>query len=101
MEEVSNKQVLLKEHLTSGNPTEGVQNLMYMIGNRMRMEGFIVADHFHLYPKYLELVIPYIKEGKIVSVEDVADGIDNAPAALVGLFAGRNVGKQLVLVSRD
>ena len=65
------------------------------------MEGFVVSEYYHLYPKFLELVLPSIKQGKIVYVEDVAQGLESAPAALVGLFAGRNVGKQVVVVSHD
>ncbi|KAK4275563.1 hypothetical protein QN277_018621 [Acacia crassicarpa] len=80
------------------NHLEGVQNLLNLIGNRIRMEGFIVNDHYHLYDKFLEMVIPLIKEGKIVYVEDIVEGIENAPSALIGLFHGRNVGKQVVVV---
>ncbi|KAK9947283.1 hypothetical protein M0R45_002914 [Rubus argutus] len=50
---------------------------------------------------FLETVLPYIKQGKITYVEDVVDGLDNAPAALIGLYSGRNVGKQVVVVSRE
>ncbi|KAI9092772.1 hypothetical protein K1719_027569 [Acacia pycnantha] len=80
------------------NHHEGVQNLLNLIRNRIRMEGFIVTDHYHLYDKFLEMVIPLIKEGKIVYVEDIVEGIENAPSALIGLFHGRNVGKQVVVV---
>ena len=80
---------------------EGVHNLMQLIIKRARMEGFVVSEYYHLYPKFLELVLPSIKQGKIVYVEDVAQGLESAPAALVGLFAGRNVGKQVVVVSHD
>ncbi|KAJ4723809.1 2-alkenal reductase (NADP(+)-dependent) [Melia azedarach] len=80
---------------------EGVNNLMQIVGKRIRMEGFAAGDYYHLYPKFLELVIPAIKEGKIVYVEDIAEGLENAPAALVGLFSGRNVGKQLVVVAQE
>ncbi|XP_056172584.1 2-alkenal reductase (NADP(+)-dependent)-like isoform X1 [Syzygium oleosum] len=80
---------------------EGVHNLMSLIMKRARMEGFIVSDYYHLYPKFLETVLPQIKEGKIVYVEDIAEGLENGPAALVGLFSGRNVGKQVVVVSRE
>ena len=80
---------------------EGVHNLMNLVWKRARMEGFLVFEHYHLYPKFLEFVLPYIKEGKIVYVEDIAEGLESAPAALVGLFAGRNVGKQVVVVSRE
>ncbi|XVF37454.1 hypothetical protein REPUB_Repub20aG0009400 [Reevesia pubescens] len=80
---------------------EPVHNLMYIVAIRVRMEGFLVVEFYHLYPKYLEMIIPSIKEGKITYVEDVAEGLESAPAALIGLFTGRNVGKQLVVVSHD
>lgn len=80
---------------------EGVHNLPNIIWKRLRLEGFIVSDSYHLYPKYLETVIPYIKQGKIVYVEDVAEGLESGPASLIGLFTGRNIGKQLVVVSRE
>ncbi|KAL4312261.1 hypothetical protein GQ457_01G035450 [Hibiscus cannabinus] len=80
---------------------DAVHNLIYIIPKRIRMQGFIVTDFYHLYPKYLEMIIPQIKEGKITYVEDKAEGLESAPAALIGLFTGRNVGKQLVVVSHD
>ncbi|KAK3444309.1 hypothetical protein EUGRSUZ_H01875 [Eucalyptus grandis] len=45
---------------------EGVHNLTNLILKRVRMEGFLVFDFYHLYPKFLEMVLPQIKEGKIV-----------------------------------
>ncbi|KAK3002529.1 hypothetical protein RJ639_022007 [Escallonia herrerae] len=78
---------------------EGVHNLFCLITKCVRMEGFLVSDYYHLYPKFLEMVLPDIKEGKISYVEDIAEGLESAPAALVGLFSGRNVGKQLVAVA--
>ncbi|GFY82834.1 zinc-binding dehydrogenase family protein [Actinidia rufa] len=80
---------------------EGVHNLFCLITKRLRMEGFLVTDYYHLYPKFLEMILPHIKEGKVVYVEDVAEGLENAPAALVGLFSGCNVGKQVVVVARE
>ncbi len=65
------------------------------------MQGFTVRDYYHLYPKFLDIVLSYIKEGKIVYVEDIAEGLESGPAALVGLFSGRNVGKQVVVVARE
>lgn len=80
---------------------EGIHNLMSLIVKQVRMEGFLVSSYCHLYGKFLETVLPAIKEGKITYVEDVVEGLENAPAALIGLFAGRNVGKQVVVVSRE
>ena len=80
---------------------EGVHNLFYLITKRIRMDGFLVFDFYHKYPQFEEITMQYIKDGKINYVEDAAEGLENAPAALVGLFAGRNVGKQLVVVSHE
>lgn len=80
---------------------DGVHNLSTLISKRVRMEGFLVFEHYHRYPDFLGLVLPWIKEGKITYLEDIAEGLENAPAALVGLFSGRNVGKQVVLVARE
>ena len=80
---------------------EGVTNLSNLIFRRVRMEGFHVADHIHLYSKYLEFVLPHIKEGKIVYVEDIVEGLENGPIALVGLYSGHNVGKQVIVVAYE
>ncbi|KAD5803569.1 hypothetical protein E3N88_14929 [Mikania micrantha] len=80
---------------------EGIHNLFYMITKSLRMQGFIVLHYYHLYPKYLEMIMPLIKQGKICYVEDVTEGLESAPAALIGLYSGRNVGKQVVVVARD
>jgi len=65
------------------------------------MEGFLVFDFYHLYPKYLDWILPHIKDGKVTYVEDIAEGLESAPSALIGLFSGRNVGKQLVVIARE
>ncbi|XP_047335039.1 2-alkenal reductase (NADP(+)-dependent)-like [Impatiens glandulifera] len=80
--------------------SEGVHNLMELVAKRIQMKGFLILDSYHLYPKYLETILPLIREGKIVYVEDIDEGLENAPKALIGLFHGRNVGKQVVVVAR-
>ncbi|GLT45557.1 hypothetical protein SLA2020_193810 [Shorea laevis] len=80
---------------------EGVTNLTHMIYKRVRMEAFVVTDYFPQYFKFVDAVLPDIKQGDITYVEDIAEGLESAPAALVGLFSGRNVGKQVVVVSRE
>ncbi|KAK9074736.1 hypothetical protein SSX86_003054 [Deinandra increscens subsp. villosa] len=80
---------------------EGIRNLFLLVMKRIRMEGFIVFDSYHLYPKFLEMILPLIHEGKITYVEDTVEGLEHGPAALVGLFSGKNVGKQLVVVAHE
>ncbi|XP_061997608.1 2-alkenal reductase (NADP(+)-dependent)-like [Rosa rugosa] len=80
---------------------EGVHNLMFLLSREVRMQGFIVTNYYHLYEKFLETVLLDIKKGKITYVEDVVEGLESAPSALIGLFTGHNVGKQVVVVSRE
>jgi len=80
---------------------EGVHNLSNIIYKRIRIQGFVVSDFYDEYSKFLEFLHPHIKEGKITYVEDVADGLEKGPEALVGLFHGKNVGKQVVVIARE
>uniref|UniRef100_A0A7N2MTD4 Alcohol dehydrogenase-like C-terminal domain-containing protein n=1 Tax=Quercus lobata TaxID=97700 RepID=A0A7N2MTD4_QUELO len=80
---------------------ERIKNLMFIIYKRIRMEGFSAIEYFHLYPKFLDHILPYIRESVIVYVEDLAEGLENGATALLGLFIGCNVGKQVLVVSRE
>lgn len=80
---------------------EGVHSLMWLIYKRITMRGFSAFEFYHLFPKLVEFVLPHIQENKLIYVEDIAEGLENGPAALVGLFRGRNVGRQLVLIARQ
>lgn len=55
-------------------------------------------DFHDLLEKFYEFVHPLLKEGKLKYVEDIVNGLDNGPAALVGLYHGQNIGKQVLLV---
>lgn len=62
---------------------EGVKNLMHLIYMSVRMEGFVQSDYYPLlYLKFLDTILPLIREGKIVYVEDIAEGLESGPAAL-------------------
>ncbi|XP_011628698.1 2-alkenal reductase (NADP(+)-dependent) isoform X4 [Amborella trichopoda] len=80
---------------------EGVNNLFYLLTKRILMRGFFVLDYGHLYPQFLETTIKHLTEGKIVYVEDVVEGLEKAPSALVGIFQGHSVGRKVVLLARD
>ncbi|KAH6768250.1 Zinc-binding dehydrogenase family protein [Perilla frutescens var. frutescens] len=80
---------------------EGVKNLIPIIIKQVRMQGFVAGNYFSLYPKFLDFILPLIKQGKIVYVEDTAQGLEAAPAALIGLFSGHNLGKQVVRVASE
>ncbi|GFS45893.1 zinc-binding dehydrogenase family protein [Actinidia rufa] len=80
---------------------EGVTNLMCLTYKQVRMEGFVVFDYYPNYSKFLDMVLPHIRDGKIVYVEDVTTGLESGPSALLQLFSGRNVGKQLVAIAHE
>lgn len=69
------------------NKPVDIQNLLCLINKRIHMKGFSVRHYFHMYPKFLDTMLPYIGENKIVYIEDMAEGLDYGLAALVGLFA--------------
>ncbi|CAH8390683.1 unnamed protein product [Eruca vesicaria subsp. sativa] len=78
-----------------------VHNLPVIMFKRLRMQGFASFDFIDRFPKFLEFILPYIKDGKLTYVEDIVEGLENGPAALVGLFRGQNIGKQILEVSRE
>nr|KJB27735.1 hypothetical protein B456_005G006800 [Gossypium raimondii] len=78
---------------------EGVHNLMSIVYKRIRIEGFATVDYYPQYSKFLDFILPYIREGKVKYVEDIVEGLENGPAAIIGLFSGRNVGKQVVVIA--
>lgn len=80
---------------------EELQNLEKIIFRRIRLEGFVASDYFKDYPKILEYILPNIRDNKLTYVEDIVSGLENGPAALVGLFTGHNVGKQVVVVAPE
>lgn len=80
---------------------KGIHNLFCLISKRIRMQGFLQHDYLHLYQRFLEEVSSYYKQGKIVYIEDMNEGLESAPAAFVGLFHGKNVGKEVIRVAHE
>lgn len=76
-------------------------NLLPLLVNRALIQGMIVTDHAARAPEFLRDMSAWIREGRIQYREDVVQGLENAPRALIGLFAGENIGKRIVQVSQD
>ena len=64
--------------------------------NRMKIQGFIVSEHMEVWPEALKELGTLVGSGKLRPRESVAQGIESAPEAFLGLLKGRNFGKQLV-----
>ena len=75
----------------------GVPGLI--VTKRLNVRGFIVSDFNEQREGALSDLKSWVESGKLKVLEDVIDGLENAPSALVGLLAGENRGKRMVKVS--
>jgi len=76
-----------------------LHNARSLLVNRARLQGLIVTDRMDLWPVAVEELMQHLLAGKLRYRESVAEGLENAPRAFIGLLAGQNFGKQLVRVS--
>jgi NADPH-dependent curcumin reductase CurA len=67
-----------------------------LLTNRLRVEGFIVSEHMEVWPQALTELGGLVGTGKLRPRESVAQGLEAAPEAFLGMLKGRNFGKQLV-----
>ncbi|MFG1654695.1 NADP-dependent oxidoreductase [Micromonospora sp. NPDC049275] len=77
-------------------PPAAPRNLSLVIGKRLTLRGYLVNDHNHLRNAFVSDVAGWLREGTLSYDETVVDGIENAPAAFLGLLRGENLGKMLV-----
>jgi len=83
----------------SAPPPHGPRGVPGMIVvKRLTVRGFIVMDFFARRAAALAQLQAWVRDGKIKVVEDVIDGFENLPQALVGLLHGENRGKRMVKV---
>jgi hypothetical protein len=82
-------------------PAPGPRNLAFVVSKRLRIQGFIVTDHFARFGDFMREVAPLVASGELESRETIVEGIENAPRAFAGLFRGENTGKMLVRVGDD
>lgn len=72
-----------------------------VVVKRLRMEGFIVMDFARDDAKATRALQTWVAQDKIKVTEDIVEGLENAPHALIGLLKGDNTGKRMVRVGAD
>ena len=82
-------------------PEMGPRLLWHLIVKRAKVEGFLVMDYAARRKEGLRKLSDWVRSGKIKYRERIAEGIENAPRAFMEMLSGRNIGKQLVRVSRE
>ena len=83
---------------------DGPDRLNMLMGmilrKRMTVRGFIVFDDFgHLYPEFAKQMGGWVAEGKVKYLEEVIEGMENAPSAFIGLLRGEGFGKRVIKLS--
>lgn len=92
---------MISSYNNKGARSEGVTTLSNMIYNRVTMKGFVVYEFADMQAQFLSDMRGWIAAGQMRYSETIMQGIEQAPAALIGLFEGKNTGKMLVQLAQD
>ena len=82
-------------------PVQGPKNYLSLLVHRARMEGIVVFDYADRYSQAVAEMAGYLKDGRMKSKEDVVEGLENFPSALLRLFSGQNFGKLVLKVASE
>lgn len=82
-------------------PVKGPANYLSLLVNRARMEGIVVFDYADRYPVAMAEMAKWMKEGSFKTREDIVQGLEKFPDALLMLFEGKNFGKLVLQVAAE
>jgi NADPH-dependent curcumin reductase CurA len=77
------------------------QLLLMTLRQRVKIQGFIIFDHFRRMGAFQQDMSGWVREGRVKYREEVIEGLENAPRGLIGLLQGENFGKLIVRVAKD
>jgi NADPH-dependent curcumin reductase len=87
---------------TTGRADRVPQMMRAILMKRLRVQGFIIADHFGpRFDAFLEEMSEWVANGQVKLREDIVVGLENAPRALIGQLEGENFGKLVVKLTND
>ena len=70
----------------------------YFVTRSILLKGFIVGNYEQHFDEGLRDLTKWLQEGKIKYKESIEEGLENTPHAFLGLFTGKNTGKQIVKI---
>ncbi|WP_270182673.1 NADP-dependent oxidoreductase [Alkalihalobacillus sp. CinArs1] len=88
--------------ISSYNKTEkdlGPRVQTKLIKSSALMQGFVVNDFAKRFQEGAEALGKWVKEGQLTYEETIVEGFERIPEAFIGLFEGKNLGKQIVKVA--
>ena len=74
----------------------GNRNMHLFFDKSLKMEGFVTGAHSDRWPEAQRELETMVADGRLKYRETIAQGIENAPEAFIGMLEGKNLGKQLV-----
>jgi hypothetical protein len=87
---------------SASQPAHGSRGVPFLfVVKRLRMQGFIVSDFFARRDEALAQLRSWVEDGRLRVIEDIVEGFENLPAALIGLLQGKNRGKRMVKIGQE
>ncbi|MFI7639622.1 NADP-dependent oxidoreductase [Nonomuraea sp. NPDC049400] len=77
-------------------PVPGPSNMYDVVTKRLNLRGVLVTDHLDRFPGYIAQAAAWLADGSLRTAETVVEGLEQAPAAFLGVLRGANTGKMLV-----
>ncbi|GAF24180.1 LOW QUALITY PROTEIN: oxidoreductase YncB [Bacillus sp. JCM 19047] len=87
-------------NLEQGEEDIGRRVQGYLVKARVKMQGFLVGDFQSHYKEAYADLSRYLQNDELQFEETIHEGFDKVPEAFLGLFKGKNIGKQLVKVEK-
>ncbi|MFC7043332.1 NADP-dependent oxidoreductase [Halonotius sp. GCM10025705] len=88
-------------HYNAESMPTGPRKLPQLIAPRATVQGLLVGDFATRFEVATEQLSEWVADGKLTHRESIVEGLSNAPEAFLGLFAGDNIGKQVVQVAGE
>lgn len=85
-----------KDASTAGQEMSAAALWRTILVKFLNVNGFIISNHFDQLPEFLNDIAPKVASGELKYLEDMAEGLENAPAAFASMLTGGNTGKQIV-----
>ncbi|KAK8581702.1 hypothetical protein V6N13_144713 [Hibiscus sabdariffa] len=76
-------------------------SMIDVIYKRIKIQGFLAGDYLNLFGDFLSTTCDHLRSGKIQPLEDISDGVESIPSALINLFRGQNIGKKIVRIAEE
>ena len=75
---------------------QGLRNVGVILDRSVMLRGFRIGSHLARRDQALDELMDWFRAGRLKFHETIAEGLESAPAALVNMLSGGNIGKQVV-----